>query len=168
MDLEDGSFDAAVCALGLMYCPDPINALAEMRRLLKRGGRAAAAVWGARAGCGWADIFPIVDARVSSEVCPLFFRLGTKDSLARAFTEAGFVDVRFERIRVELAYASADEALTAAFQGGPVALAYSRFDGPTRVLARAEYLQSIEGYRDGAGYRIPGEFVTALGFRSEH
>lgn len=168
MDLEDGAFDAAVCALGLMYCPDPVNALGEMRRLLRPGGRAAAVVWGARAGCGWADIFPIVDARVASEVCPLFFRLGTKDSLARAFSEAGFGDVRFERISVELVYASADEALSAAFEGGPVALAYSRFDDSTRVTVRAEYLQSIEGYRDGAGYHIPGEFVAAVGRKVVH
>jgi hypothetical protein len=29
----------------------------------------------------------------------------------------------------------------------------------------AEYLRSIESYRDGAGYRIPGEFVAAVGVR---
>ena len=163
MSLEDESFDAAVCALGLMYVPDPVNALNEMRRLLRPGGRAAAAVWGARAKCGWAEIFPIVDARVASEVCPLFFQLGTKDSLARAFSQAGFGDVRLERIEVELAYASDDDALGAAFRGGPVALAYSRFDEATREAVHAEYLQSIDDFRRDSGYRIPGEFVVARG-----
>ena len=168
MSLEDASFDAALCALGLMYFPEPVSALREMHRLLAPGGRAAAAVWGARAKCGWADIFPIVDARVSSDVCPLFFQLGTKDSLARAFSRAGFSDVRFERIEVPLEYASADEALNAAFKGGPVALAYSRFDGPTREAVHAEYLESIATYRVGEGYRIPGEFVAAVGARPSH
>ncbi len=163
MDLEDGSFDAALCGLGLMYVPDPVAALAEMHRVLGPGGRAAAAVWGARAGCGWAEIFPIVDARVSSDVCPLFFQLGTRDSLARAFAEAGFVDVRHERIQVGLRYATPEDALTAAFKGGPVALAYSRFDERTRAVVHAEYLQSIEEHRDGSGYCIPGEFVVAAG-----
>lgn len=166
--LEDGIFDAAVCALGLMYFPDPVKALGEMLRLVRPGGRAAASVWGARAKCGWAEIFPIVDARVSSEVCPLFFQLGTKDVLASSFAQAGFEGVRFERIEVELDYASADEALTAAFRGGPVALAYSRFDGPTRRGAHTEYLESIEPYRRGKGYRIPGEFVAAVGTKPEH
>ena len=69
---------------------------------------------------------------------------------------------------MELGYASADEALSAAFEGGPVALAYSRFDGPTRAVVRAEYLQSIEGYRDGAGYHIAGEFVAAVGVKTSH
>lgn len=168
MELEGEPFDAAVCALGLMYVPDPVNALGEMLRLLEPGGRAAAAVWGARAKCGWAEIFPIVDARVSSEVCPLFFQLGTKDSLARSFTQAGFIDVRSERLEVELSYASDDEALNAAFRGGPVALAYSRFDEATREAVHAEYLQSIEEFRDGAAYRIPGEFVVAIGVKAKH
>ena len=165
MSLEDACFDATLCALGLMYFPEPVAALKEMRRLLVPGGRAAAAVWGARAKCGWADIFPIVDARVSSEVCPLFFQLGTKDSLSRCFAEAGFVDVRLERIEVSLEYSSGDEALNAAFKGGPVALAYSRFDGPAREAVHAEYLESIEVYRDGGRYRIPGEFVAAVGVK---
>lgn len=163
MNLEDDGFDAAVCALGLMYVPDPLNALAEMQRLLKPGGRAAAAVWGARAECGWAEIFPIVDARVSSDVCPLFFQLGSRDSLARSFTRAGFSNVGFERLQVELSYASGDEALNAAFRGGPVALAYSRFDEATRRAVQAEYLESIAEFRHAAAYKIPGEFVVAVG-----
>jgi hypothetical protein len=104
---------------------------------------------------------------VSSEVCPLFFQLGSKDSLARSSTQAGFADVRFERLEVELSYATSEEALSAAFRGGPVALAYSRFDEATRQAVHAEYLQSIAGFRDGVGYRIPGEFVVAIGVKSE-
>lgn len=122
-------------------------------------------MWGARAKCGWAEIFTIVDARVSSEVCPLFFQLGTKDSLARWFAQAGFSDVRSERLEVELGYASDDEALNAAFRRGPVALAYSRFDEATREAVHAEYLESIDGFRDGPGCRVPGEFVVTIGVK---
>ncbi len=46
--LPEASFDAALCALGLMYVPDPARALAEMARLLTSGGRAVVAVWGRR------------------------------------------------------------------------------------------------------------------------
>lgn len=165
LSLDDEPFDAAVCALGLMYVPDPTKALGEMRRLLKPQGRAVAAVWGARAKCGWAEIFPITDARVASEVCPMFFHLGTGGMLAHCFVEAGFADVRSERLEVELVYASDDDALRAAFRGGPVALAYGRFDEATKQAVHAEYLRSIEAFRTGKGYRIPGEFVIAAGVR---
>jgi ubiquinone/menaquinone biosynthesis C-methylase UbiE len=160
---SDGTFDAALCALGLMYVPDPVRALTAMRRALRPGGRAVVAVWGARARCGWAEIFPIVDRRVQSEVCPLFYQLGTGDALGEAFALAGFEAVTSERISTTLRYRSGRAAVGAAFEGGPVALAYSRFDAATRAEAHAEYLASIAPYRRGAGYAIPGEFVIARG-----
>ena len=159
----EASFDAALCALGLMYVPDPVVALQEMNRALTKGGRGVVAVWGERRRCGWADIFPIVDARVHSEVCPMFFQLGSGDVLKRSFEAAGFEDVVSERIEVTLHYGSPEEACGAAFAGGPVALAYSRFEQHVREEAHAEYLASIEPYRIGDGYEIPGEFVITSG-----
>jgi hypothetical protein len=85
--------------------------------------------------------------------------------LARCFAEAGFIDVRSERLDVELGYAGDDEALGAAFRGGPVALAYDRFDDATRQAVHGEYLRSIAAYRIGEGYGIPGEFVVVTGVR---
>ena len=165
LDLPDRSFDAALCGLGLMYVPDPLGSLREMRRVLRPGGRAVNAVWGARRNCGWAEIFPIVDSRVSTEVCPLFFQLGTGDALSIAYEEAGFREIVAERLDTVLVYETAEEALGAAFAGGPVAMAYSRFDEATRAEAHEEYLASIDTYRSNGGYRIPGEFVVVRGVR---
>lgn len=55
------------------------------------------------------------------------------------------------------------EACGATFVGGPVAMAYSRFDEETRAAAHAEYIESIAPYRNGSGYLIPGEFVVTAG-----
>ena len=41
--------------------------------------------------------------------------------------------------------------------------ANSRFDDPTRESAYAEYLASIEPYRQGEAYHVPGEFVVVAG-----
>jgi SAM-dependent methyltransferase len=145
--------------------PDPLRALQEQLRVLKPGGRAAAAVWGQRDRCRWAEIFPITDARVESEVCPMFFQLGTKAVLQLTLEQAGFAGIVHERLATVLHYESAEEALGAAFLGGPVALAYDRFDEATRAAVHAEYLASIDAYRAGDGYEVPGEFVIALGWK---
>lgn len=165
LDVPDASFDCALCSLGLMYVPDPVKCLQELFRALKPGGRAVVSVWGERKECGWAEVFPIVDRRVHSEVCPLFFQLGGQDALSGAMRMADFEDLREERIGVGLYYDSPGDALGAIFAGGPVALAYFKFDDATRQGAHAEYLSSIAPYRDGDGYEIPGTFVVARGVR---
>jgi SAM-dependent methyltransferase len=159
--LPDGGFDAALCGLGLMYAPDPVKALAEMRRVLRFGGRAVLSVWGDRARCGWAPVFPIVGAEVVSDVCPLFFQLGDRANLADACVAAGFRQVELRRIPAVLSYPDARAACAAAFVGGPVALAWSRFDAATRARASERYVEAIARWRVGDGYELPGEFVLA-------
>ena len=43
--VDADSFDAITNTYGLMFCPDPERAVAEMRRVLRRGGRVAIVVW---------------------------------------------------------------------------------------------------------------------------
>ncbi len=164
---DDQRFDLVTCALGLMYFPEPMNTFRQSLRVLKPGGRAVFAVWGARKNCGWADIFPIVDARVQSEVCPMFFRMGTGSVMANELKEAGFTDIKEERISTVLPFANDENAITAAFTGGPVALAYGRFDEATRAEAKQEYLASIAPYKNSNGYEIPGEFVVCSARKAE-
>ncbi|HUL64864.1 MAG TPA: methyltransferase domain-containing protein [Burkholderiaceae bacterium] len=158
--LHDASFDVALCALGLMFVPDPELAVREMRRVLRPGGRAVIAVWGERSRCGWSTVFPIVEAEVASDVCPLFFRLGNGNTLARVCADARLEAIDLQRVATTMAYADADEACSAAFVGGPMALAWSRFDDGVRARVRERYVESIAPWRHGRGFRIPGEFVV--------
>jgi hypothetical protein len=80
-------------------------------------------------------------------------------------TESGFTDIESDRITVTLHYPNAEDACGAAFAGGPVALAYSRFDEKTRDEAHAEYIESMAPYRNGNGFEIPGEFVVVRGVK---
>lgn len=163
--LRDETFDVVLCGLGLMYMPDPERALASMVRRLRPGGRLVVSVWGDRRACAWADLFPIVDAKVHSEVCPMFFRLGGSggDALAHALRGTGLNHVATDRIATKADFADAESACDAAFIAGPVALAYSRFDHATRVVVHREYLASIEPWRVESGYSLPGEFVIGSG-----
>ncbi|NND71759.1 MAG: class I SAM-dependent methyltransferase [Rhodothermales bacterium] len=165
LDVVDEYFDVSICSLGLMYTPYPLQAVREMHRSVVAGGRAVAAVWGSRSNCGWSGIFPVVDSRVSTDVCPLFFQLGTGDLLKSTFEQAGFSRVHTERIPTVLKYETPEAACGAAFAGGPVALAYDKFDEETRASAFADYLETIESFRKGTSYAIPGEFVIVQGWR---
>lgn len=159
----DAGFDLALCSLGLMYVPNPDAALRELRRVLRPGGRAVLSVWGERARCGWAPLFGIVDAEVRSEVCPLFFGLGQGDALALRCASAGLQVSAQRRRRDTLDYADADMACEAAFMGGPVALAWSRFDAGVRERVRGRYLDAIAPWRDGrGGYRVPAEYLIVV------
>ncbi len=166
LNVEEASFDVVICSLGLMYVPSPRTALQQMFGALAPGGRIAVSIWGERRKCGWAGVFPVVDSRVVSEVCPMFFSLGTPEAIDAELEEAGFSDVESSRFETELEYVDAAEALGAALLGGAVALAYQGFDDDTRAEADTEYLETIHPYlQDDGSYRIPGEFVFASATR---
>lgn len=89
-------FDAVTCRFGIMFVPDDDGALAEVRRVLKPGGRAAFMVWGA---CTDNALFAVVGAAVEERlgadpvhgIGPLF-RYAAPGSLAAALARVGFAD----------------------------------------------------------------------------
>jgi ubiquinone/menaquinone biosynthesis C-methylase UbiE len=94
---RDGSFDAVVCQLGLMFFPDPERGLAEFRRVLRAGGCTAVCVistpdrapmWGV-----FADALSrhLPDQR---EALHLSFALADTERLEHLLRTAGFRDVR--------------------------------------------------------------------------
>jgi SAM-dependent methyltransferase len=164
LPLDDDSFDVAICALGLMYIPDPVKALKEMCRVVKPGGIVAVTIWGERRNCGWADIFPIIDAQVKSEVCPLFFSMGVPNALAASMEAAGLGQIEQTRQAVDMLFPDYGSLLHAQIDGGPVALAAKRFSSETREEVDSAFLASVSAYRQEDGsYKIPGEFVSAIG-----
>ena len=91
---------------------------------------------------------------------------GPGPSLQLAFEAAGFAQVPPDRLTTMLHYATRRKRPpTPHLRAAPWHMAYSRFDEPTRVEARAEYIASIEPYRVATGYNIPGEFVVTKGGR---
>jgi hypothetical protein len=104
-------------------------------------------------------VFEIVDAEVIGDVCPLFFRLGEHGALAQVCADAMLTVTAECRIDATLAYSDGDEACDAAFVGGPVAMAWSRFGDDVRARARERYLESIAPWKHGESYHVPGEFV---------
>lgn len=159
----DASFDASMCVLGLMYPADPQRAINQLFRVTKPGGRVAVCVWGRRDHCGWREIFPIIDARVASDVCPMFFALGRPGALDLAFEQAGFVERREERVSQSLHWLDERDACNATLPGGPVALPYSKMTPDEQASVEREFVESIVPYRNADGsYDVEGEFMFML------
>ena len=95
LSFDDGSFDAVLCSLGLMFFPDPARGLSEFHRVLRPGGCAAVSVNTTPERSYNGRINVIIARRVPSlaEATARTFSLGDEARLRSLFERAGFRDV---------------------------------------------------------------------------
>jgi ubiquinone/menaquinone biosynthesis C-methylase UbiE len=106
------AFDAVICQLGLQFFPDPARGLAEFYRVLRRGCRAAVCIISAPDRAPMFGVLADVLSRFVPEqrdLLHLSFALADANRLERMFVNAGFHEVRVERVQREDAIASYDE-----------------------------------------------------------
>jgi SAM-dependent methyltransferase len=93
LPFPDGSFEAVVSQFGLMFFPDPVEALREMMRVLVPGGRLAVAVWASLADTpAYAAETALVDrlaGTAAGDALRAPFRLGEASRLAQLCAAAG-------------------------------------------------------------------------------
>ena len=95
MPLQDESFDAAFCQLGLQFMSDKTAALREIRRVLRPGGRALVSTPPPSAFFGVLD--EAMTRHVGSEAgafVRMVFSLNDPSAIERLFRAAGFAEVQ--------------------------------------------------------------------------
>ena len=96
LPFPDCSFDRVLCQFGLMFFPDRVRALAEMRRVLKPAGRLAVAVWDSLASNpGFAQKVEILESLAGTEAAQALrapFCLGDTGELRALAQQAGIGD----------------------------------------------------------------------------
>lgn len=165
LSFGDGTFDVALIGLGLFIFPQPGKALAEVRRVLRPGGRLALSVWGPR------EAVPLI-SRAQDCIArllpapkvprPSVFRLGEADVLAALLGEAGFSDVRLTPHRLSCRFDSADAYWQAFLDlAGGAAEALARLPEATQAQLRAAVAADLDAHRDGDGYRFDNTLLIA-------
>jgi ubiquinone/menaquinone biosynthesis C-methylase UbiE len=168
MDLEDGSVDGVLCRFGFMLMPEPALALAETRRVLRRGGKLAFSVWGDAALNPWAA----VPARVIMEHtgapspepdAPGIFAMADPRRTRALVTEAGFKVERMED--VEMVWRFRDFEAVWRFlttMAGALAVAIAAMPENEQEAVRQKLEDAAEPFKNRNGYAFPGNAQNTL------
>jgi SAM-dependent methyltransferase len=156
LPFEDESFDVVFCEFGLMFFPDRVAALKEMRRVLVPNGRLAVSVWGAMSKCpghmavkeGWERHFG--DAHFAEAA----FSLGDPATVLSLVHEAGFRDVSVQTPMGVVRFSSPEQLVRSYGASGNI-----QTDEKTRATVIAEVSIALQSYVGAQGLVYPIEAI---------
>lgn len=114
LDLHDLAFDAVLSRWGLMFFPNLDATLKRVCQALVPGGILSAAVWSVPSKVPLLDLpFSTVRRQINAPSPPNGvpgpFSLADENSLKHSFSQAGFTDVRSEKLTVTFSFSSAED-----------------------------------------------------------
>ena len=162
MDLADESVDGAHCRWGYMLMADPVAALRETRRVLRKGGRLVFAVWAPPDRNLWAAIpgMMLVERGLMPPPepgTPGIFGLANPDRLNAVIADAGWTDPLIEEVQFEFRYADGDDFWDAIVRlAGPIARIVNGLPDDERAALKTEMLEKVAGFGTETGaYAVP-------------
>lgn len=166
----DQSFDAAVCRFGMMFCPSPTDAVREMLRVLKQGGRLALAVWHFAEANPFLSTLPeimgrYVESPPSSPDAPDTFCFANPGKLLDLVAKAGATGVSERLLRFTINVSGGFEDFwTLRSEISEKMRAKLAILSPGQVAAvKAEALEAHSRYDAGGGMRFPAEVLIVSG-----
>ena len=166
LDVEPGSFDAAISRLGLMYLPDKQAALAQAAAALRPGGRYAALVFAEPEHNRFFSV-PISIIRTNAELPPPAPGLPGPFSavgLGEMLELAGFVDVEVHRVEAPLELSDAAECTRLERESfGALHQMLAGLTEAEREATWAEIEVALREFETPAGFAGPCELLVGAG-----
>lgn len=166
LEVEPGSFDAAVCRLGLMLFPDPARALVGMHRALRPHGGVCTMVFGRaeRNPC----ITTVMRTAFEHARLPVpeptkpggLLSLGQPDLLDRLFKSAGFRDVATTLIDAPFRLPTAHDYVEfVRSSASPIQQILGRLDTAARQHAWEDIEARLDRFMTSEGFVGPNELA---------
>jgi SAM-dependent methyltransferase len=157
LPFDDGAFDAAVSGLVLNFVPAPARMVAEMRRVVRRGGLVGLYVWDYADGMELMRHFWDAAAALDPAARPLDegrrFPICRPEPLAALFRDAGLADVEVRALDVPTVFRDFDDYWTPFLGGqGPAPGYCLSLDEARRTALREAIRARLPAQPDG---RIP-------------
>ena len=168
IELGADSVDGVVCRFAYMLMPDPAEALAETRRVLRTGGRVTLAVWGPLERN---PFFTTVAISLTQRghlpppepAGPPAFSMASPQRTTALLEGAGFTSVRTEDVPVRWELPDVEEYLRLiADTAGPLGLVLGRLSATDRAAIQADVEDSLRRYEAKRGYEVPGVALCAV------
>jgi ubiquinone/menaquinone biosynthesis C-methylase UbiE len=168
LPFPDGSFAAAVSNFGIHHVPHPAAALAEMRRVLKPGGRAAFTTWPRPdSNPPWQLLFDAIRRHgdlAAARAPPPSGSINGEEACRATLAEAGFHDVETRVVQREWPIGSAHDLVAALANGTARTAALINAQDPAALPAiEAHMAEQAQRYRQGDALRIPIAAILAWG-----
>ncbi|MGZ5189505.1 MAG: class I SAM-dependent methyltransferase [Flavisolibacter sp.] len=169
LTVEDESFDAVISRVGLIYFPDQQKALKEMLRVLKPGGKIAAIVYSTPDKNKFFSV-PVSIIRNRAKLPPPLpgqpgpFSLGADGIIEKAFSDAGFANVKSERVNSPLELSSAKECVKFEKESfGALHQMLSSLSDSEKESVWQEIETELQKFETDNGFVGPCEMVVAVG-----
>lgn len=164
LPFDDGSFDAAVSTVGIMFATRPEAAAKELSRVVRRGGRIALTTWTSDG-----NVFKMFQVMkpymaVPATPPPSPFEWGNPDRIRQLLGDQ--FDLKFERAVSYYREPSAEAAWDTFSTGyGPTRTLAESLEPSRREQLRADFVAFHSGFPTALGICVPREYWLTVGIR---